>query len=97
MWGRADLQGAADHDLLTTRRRAFIKQFESVWSCCKLLKPPARAPQVAGLDQHRRGDEHGRRTCRNVKWRRIDKTALRWIAAGMLEAQKGFRRVKAHG
>lgn len=37
-----------------------------------------------------------RRVCRNVKRWRDAKMALRWTAAGMLEAAKGFRRLKAH-
>ena len=37
-----------------------------------------------------------RRVCRNVKrWRNAD-MALRWTAAGMMEAAKGFRRLKGH-
>jgi putative transposase len=37
-----------------------------------------------------------RRVCRNVKrWQNVD-MALRWTTAGMLEAAKGFRRLKAH-
>lgn len=37
-----------------------------------------------------------RRVCRNVKrWKNAD-MALRWTAAGMMEAAKGFRRLKAH-
>jgi putative transposase len=36
-----------------------------------------------------------RRVCRNVKrWRNAAMT-LRWMAAGMMEAAKGFRRLKA--
>ncbi|MEF2559350.1 IS256 family transposase, partial [Aurantimonas sp. C2-5-R2] len=37
-----------------------------------------------------------RRVTRNVKRWRDGKMALRWIAAGMMEAAKGFRRLKAH-
>jgi putative transposase len=37
-----------------------------------------------------------RRVCRNVKRWRHAAMALRWTAAGMLEAAKGFRRLKAH-
>jgi hypothetical protein len=37
-----------------------------------------------------------RRVCRNVKRWRLPAMALRWIAAAMLEAKKGFRRLKAH-
>src|ERR1019366_3910086 len=37
-----------------------------------------------------------RRVCRNVKRWRNAGMALRWTAAGMLEAAKGFRSLKAH-
>jgi len=37
-----------------------------------------------------------RRVCRNVKRWRNAAMALRWTAAGLLEAAKGFRRLKAH-
>ena len=36
-----------------------------------------------------------RRVCRNVKRWRNAAMALRWTAAGMMEAAKGFRRLKA--
>ena len=37
-----------------------------------------------------------RQVCRNVKRWRNAKMALRWTAAGMLEAKKGFRRINAY-
>ncbi len=37
-----------------------------------------------------------RRVCRNVKYWRSPSMALRWTAAAMMEAKKGFRRLKAH-
>ena len=37
-----------------------------------------------------------RRVCRNVKRWQDATMALRWTAAGMSEATKGFRRLKAH-
>ena len=37
-----------------------------------------------------------RQVCRNVKRWLDAKMALRWTAAGMMEAAKGFRRLKAH-
>jgi putative transposase len=37
-----------------------------------------------------------RRVCRNVKRWRNTSMALRWTGAAMLEAAKGFRRLKAH-
>ena len=37
-----------------------------------------------------------RRVCRNVKRWRDASMALRWTSAAMLEAAKGFRRLKAY-
>ena len=37
-----------------------------------------------------------RRVCRDVKRWQDAKMALRWTAAGMMEATKGFRPLKAH-
>ena len=37
-----------------------------------------------------------RRVCRNVKHWRDAAMALRWTGATMMEAAKGFRRLKAH-
>ncbi|MGH7227527.1 MAG: IS256 family transposase, partial [Gemmataceae bacterium] len=37
-----------------------------------------------------------RKVCRNVKRWQDAKMALRWTGAAMLEAAKGFRRLKAH-
>ena len=37
-----------------------------------------------------------RRVTRNVKRWRNGEMALRWVAAGMMEAAKGFRKLKAH-
>jgi hypothetical protein len=37
-----------------------------------------------------------RRVCRNVKRWRSASMALRWTAAAMQEAAKGFRRLEAH-
>jgi putative transposase len=37
-----------------------------------------------------------RRVTRNVKRWRNGRMALRWVAAGMMEAAKGFRKLKAH-
>jgi len=37
-----------------------------------------------------------RRITRNVKRWRSGNMALRWVAAGMIEAAKGFRKLKAH-
>jgi putative transposase len=37
-----------------------------------------------------------RRVCRNVKYWRSPSMSLRWAGAAMQEADKGFRRLKAH-
>jgi hypothetical protein len=37
-----------------------------------------------------------RRVCRDVKRWRSPSMAMRWTAAAMMEAKKGFRRLKAH-
>jgi len=37
-----------------------------------------------------------RQVCRNVKHWRYAKMALRWTAWGVLEAAKGFRRIRAY-
>jgi hypothetical protein len=37
-----------------------------------------------------------RQVCRNVKRWRDARMALRWTGTAMLEAAKGFRRLKAH-
>jgi hypothetical protein len=37
-----------------------------------------------------------RRVTRNVKRWQDARMALRWVAAGMMEATKGFRRLKAY-
>jgi hypothetical protein len=37
-----------------------------------------------------------RQVCRNVRRWRDGRMALRWTATAMLEAKKGFRRLKAH-
>jgi hypothetical protein len=37
-----------------------------------------------------------RRVCRNVKRWQDASMALRWTSAAVLEAAKGFRRLKAH-
>lgn len=37
-----------------------------------------------------------RQVCRNVKQWQDASIALRWTSAAMLEAAKGFRRLKAH-
>ena len=57
----------------------------------------ARTPALARLHQHRRERaRHGAPGHPNVKRWRHAEMALRWTAAGLLEAQKTFRRLKAY-
>ena len=63
------------------------------------LKLPAKRPSCGvhsptPFDREHDGDV--RRVCRNVKRWRNAAMALRWTAAGMMEAAKGFRRLKAY-
>src|SRR6478672_10323769 len=56
-----------------------------------------RTSTFARLHQYHR-ERHGtvRRVCRNVKRWQSTSMALRWTAAAMDEASKGFRKLKAH-
>ena len=52
---------------------------------------------LARLYQHHRERAgHGAAVCRNVKRWSSASMAMRWTAAAMQEAAKGFRRAKAH-
>ena len=61
-------------------------------------------PRNTGKDAHQTGRvdrlappcRQARRVCRNVKRWRSASMAMRWTAAAMQEAAKGFRRLKAH-
>src|SRR5262245_56978267 len=57
-------------------------------SCCAAMTSTSR-PRSRSL-------RTVRRVCRNVKRWRNAAMALRWTAAGMMEAAKGFRRLKAY-
>jgi hypothetical protein len=59
----------------------------------------ARAAILAALErQLKKGDKSlvGNKGCRNVKHWRSPSMAKRGTAAAMVEAKKGFRRLKAH-
>ena len=60
-------------------------------------RPAARTPALARLHQHvENALGTVRQVTRNVKRWRHAEMALRWTAAGLLEAQKTFRRLKAY-
>jgi putative transposase len=60
----------------------------------KLPKPLRRSLACTNIIENVMGSV--RRICRNVKRWRDARMALRWTAAAMIEAAKGFRRLKAH-
>ena len=61
-----------------------------------IRRPAARTPALARLHQHvENALGTVRQVTRNVKRWRHAEMALRWTAAGLLEAQKTFRRLKA--
>lgn len=60
----------------------------------KLPNEPRRTLACANIAEHMMGTI--RRVARNVnRWRDAGQ-AMCWVAAGVIEANKGFRRLKAH-
>ena len=62
-------------------------------TCLGLSMEPRRALACTNIVENMNGTI--RRVCHHVKRWRDTSMALRWIAAGMMEAAKGFRRLKA--
>ena len=62
--------------------------------CLQLPKELRRSLACTNIAENMMGTV--RRVTRNVKRWRDARMALRWVAAGMMEATKGFRRLKAH-
>jgi DNA-binding XRE family transcriptional regulator len=93
-----------DGDAAMARRRDFLidKKFGSVirMQRVKLGMSQTELGNALGVTfQQIQKYEHGtnaRRVCRNVKRWRSASMAMRWTAAAMQEAAKGFRRLKAH-
>ena len=57
---------------------------------------PAELRRSLPHQHHRKDDGYLRRVSRNVKRWSSSSMALRWTAAAMNEAKKGFRRLKAY-
>ena len=68
-------------EILTVTRLRLPKQLRRSLACTNIIE------NVMGT---------ARRVCRNVKRWRSASMAMRWTAAAMQEAAKGFRRLKAH-
>ena len=68
-------------EMLTVTRLGLPRQLRRSLACTNIIE------NVMGT---------GRRVCRNVKHWRSPSMAMRWTAAAMIEAKKGFRRLKAH-
>ena len=67
-------------EMLTVTRLGLPRQLRRLLACTNIIE------NVMGTV---------RRVCRNVKYWRSPSMALRWAAAAMQEATKGFRRLKA--
>jgi transposase-like protein len=68
-------------EILTVTRLGLPKEFRRALACTNVVENVMSTV---------------RRVCRNVKRWRSASMALRWTAAAMQEAAKGFRRLKAH-
>src|SRR5206468_12916117 len=63
---------------------------------CRPVEAADGAASIARLYQHRR-EHDGHHSPRHAQRQTlVAGMALRWVAAGMIEANKGFRRLKAH-
>src|ERR1700681_3599555 len=69
------------HEILTVTRLGLRRELRRSLACTNIIE------NVMGTV---------RRVCRNVKRWRSASMAMRWTAAAMQEAAKGFRRLKAH-
>jgi transposase-like protein len=68
-------------EILTITRRGLPKELRRSLACTNIIENVMSTV---------------RRVCRNVKRWRSASMAMRWTAAAMQEAVKGFRRLKAH-
>ncbi len=69
--------------------RSILEGLDELLTVIRLGLPPELRRSLASTNIIRQ-------VCRNVKRWRDAKMALRWTAAGMFEAKKGFRRIKAY-
>ena len=75
--------------------RSILEGLDEILTVVRLGLPPELRRSLASTNIIESMNSVIRQVCRNVKRWRDAKMALRWTAAGMLEARKGFRRIKA--
>ena len=75
---------------------SILEGLDEILTVTRLGLPPDLRRSLASTNIIESMNAVIRQVCRNVKRWRDAKMALRWTAAGMLEAAKGFRRLKAH-
>lgn len=74
---------------------SILEGIDEILSVTRLGLPPELRRSLACTNIIENMNGTVRRVCRNVKRWRDASMALRWTAAGMIEAAKGFRRLKA--
>lgn len=73
-----------------------LEGMEEILTVVRLKLPPQLRRSLACTNIIENMNGTVRQVCRNVKRWRDTKMVLRWTGAAMLEAAKGFRRLKAH-
>lgn len=76
--------------------KSLLEGLDEILTVTRLGLPPELRRSLASTNIIESMNSVIRQVCRNVKRWRNAKMGLRWTAAGMLEAAKGFRRLKAH-
>lgn len=76
--------------------KSILEGLDEILTVTRLGLPPELRRSLASTNIIESMNAVIRQVCRNVKRWRDAKMALRWTAAGMLEAAKGFRRLKAY-
>lgn len=76
--------------------RSILEGLDEILTVVRLGLPPELRRSLASTNIIESMNSVIRQVCRNVKRWRDAKMALRWTAAGMFEAKKGFRRIKAY-
>ena len=76
--------------------RTILEGLDEILTVIRLGVPPELRRSLASTNIIESMNAVIRQVCRNVKRWRDAQMALRWTAAGMLEAGKGFRRIKAY-
>lgn len=76
--------------------KSTLEGLDEILTVTRLGLPPELRRSLASTNIIEAMNAVIRQVCRNVKRWRNAKMALRWTAAGMLEAANGFRRLKAH-